>query len=77
MGPDSAREGGLMQYPNQCDICAHRTEGEKCKAFPDGIPADIRLGFEYHTKPQKGDGGIRYEPTIAAARWGVKGARSN
>jgi len=25
-------------YFGKCDICKHRTEGETCKAFPNGIP---------------------------------------
>jgi len=50
---------------SQCNICKHFKEGEHkdtCKAFPDGIPIDIRYrGFD-HTKPYKGDNGIRFEP---------------
>ena len=34
----------------------------KCKAFPDGIPEKILTGEHDHTKPFKGDNGIRFEP---------------
>ena len=33
-----------------------------CKAFPKGIPKKILSGEHDHTKPFKGDGGIRFEP---------------
>jgi hypothetical protein len=33
-----------------------------CLAFPDVIPKDILLGKKNHTKPYKGDKGIRFEP---------------
>jgi len=32
-----------------------------CEAFPNGIPDAIARGFD-HTKPYKGDHGIRFEP---------------
>jgi hypothetical protein len=32
----------------KCDICKHRTEGETCKAFPDGIPEDFTSGTYPH-----------------------------
>jgi len=37
------------------------TEFVYCKAFPDGIPADIAYGENDHTSPVKGDHRIRYE----------------
>jgi hypothetical protein len=33
-----------------------------CRAFPKGIPPEIITGEHDHTKPFKGDGGIRFEP---------------
>lgn len=36
-----------------------------CKAFPDGIPADIAYGNNPHTTPYPGDGGITYEESKA------------
>jgi len=41
-------------------------EGEEnevniCEAFPNGIPDEIAYGDNDHTKPFKGDNGIRYE----------------
>jgi hypothetical protein len=32
-----------------------------CKAFPDGIPEEIYNNTHDHTKPFRGDGGIRFE----------------
>jgi len=32
-----------------------------CKAFPKGIPIQIWNGKNNHTKPYKGDNGIRFE----------------
>ena len=35
----------------------------ECDAFPNGIPEEIFiLGESDHTKPFKGDNGIRFEP---------------
>ena len=33
-----------------------------CKAYPDGIPKEIITSEHDHTKPFKGDNGIRFEP---------------
>lgn len=33
-----------------------------CMAFPKGIPFEIISGCVGHTRPYKGDNGIRYEP---------------
>tara|TARA_R100000049_G_C1921140_1_gene66390 strand:- start:28 stop:186 length:159 start_codon:yes stop_codon:yes gene_type:complete len=33
----------------------------KCDAFPKGIPEEIGSGEHDHTKPFKGDNGIRFE----------------
>jgi len=51
-----------------CMKCKHLQEtppgewGEKCAAFPDGIPAEIFVCAVDHTKPYDGDGGIQFEP---------------
>jgi len=52
--------------------CKHfigvKTEGDEttervvCKAFPEIIPFEIAYGNNDHTKPFKGDNGIRFEP---------------
>jgi hypothetical protein len=48
-------------------IGAKKTDGDEaterlvCRAFPGGIPAEIAHGGNDHTKPYKGDRGIRYE----------------
>jgi len=36
-------------------------KGPVCRAFPNGIPDDIWLGKNDHTKPYPGDNGIRFE----------------
>ena len=35
--------------------------GLKCKAFPDGISAELLSGVTDHTKPVDGDHGIQFE----------------
>jgi hypothetical protein len=51
-----------MPRDNICKICKHYWEMGNCKAFPDGIPEIFITGEHDHTKPFKGDGGIRFEP---------------
>ena len=46
---------------SQCFVCKHYTGVITCKAFPDKIPDDIITGMFDHTKPYKGDNGIRFE----------------
>tara|TARA_Y100000310_G_C20517090_1_gene731717 strand:- start:23 stop:208 length:186 start_codon:yes stop_codon:yes gene_type:complete len=46
----------------QCALCENLKKDLKCKAFPMGIPEKIIVGEHDHTKPFKGDGGIRFEP---------------
>ena len=55
------RELARPKYP-QCDYCLNRRKGNKCKAFPRGIPTDLLLNRPLHDKPFKGDGGTRFEP---------------
>ena len=38
------------------------SERNICKAFPNGIPSEIAFEHNKHTKPFKGDHGIRFEP---------------
>jgi hypothetical protein len=48
-----------------CSKCKHYNiediETHTCKAFPDGIPRDIWLGENDHTKLYPGDHGILFE----------------
>ncbi len=47
-----------------CLKCKHFFDEKgplKCKAFPDGIPDEIAVGGNGHTKPFKGDHGIQFE----------------
>lgn len=43
---------------NSCNSCARYIWGDKCIAYPKGIPAKILDGTVDHKKPYKGDGGI-------------------
>jgi hypothetical protein len=57
----SASEIGL----SQCVWCRHRFEGgDRCRAFPDGIPDAIIKNRHDHCDPYDGDRGVRYEPEI-------------
>ena len=40
-------------------------ERPRCKAFPDGIPAEIAYGDDLHLLPVKGDNDIQFE----AGKW--------
>jgi hypothetical protein len=67
---------GAPSVSKQCVMCKHflgireLPDGEEegiepdtvafCAAFPDGIPEGITEGFD-HTKPFRGDHGIRFE----------------
>lgn len=44
-----------------CGLCSHYINGRTCKAFQDGIPPEIWLGKNDHTKPYPGDNGIQFE----------------
>lgn len=49
---------------NQCEICVNRynnLKGAKCEAYPDGIPDALYSMAHFHTKPFKGDNGIKFE----------------
>ena len=47
-----------------CRNCKHLILNNKkiCKAFLNGIPTEILIGKNDHTKPFKGDNGIQFEP---------------
>jgi len=51
-----------MRPEIQCEYCKHLQKGVKCKAFPNGIPEEIRLNKHDHKYPYKGDHGIQFEP---------------
>lgn len=48
----------------QCQACAWQNPDRPsaCRAYPDGIPAPIRLNEVDHRRPYPGDRGIRFAP---------------
>jgi len=47
---------------SQCFSCVRYWGVGKCDAYPKRIPSKIFLDKHDHTKPYKGDNGIRFEP---------------
>jgi len=48
---------------SQCVWCRHRlADGQRCRAYPDGIPESIIRNRHDHRKPFSGDSGILFEP---------------
>ncbi len=47
--------------PPDCLKCVHYKGQLKCDAFPAKIPSDIVHSKVEHTKPYKGDNGIRFK----------------
>ena len=46
----------------QCLACNNLNNNmTTCKAFPEGIPEKILIGKFDHTRPWRGDNGIRFE----------------
>lgn len=44
-----------------CQFCSHYQGGQRCQAFPAGIPAILWSGENLHREAYPGDNGIRYE----------------
>jgi hypothetical protein len=65
MRPDNLLDGDdpylTTIFSKVCMECSNYNTGKSCRAFPDGIPREIWLGKNNHTKPYKGDHGIRFE----------------
>ena len=69
---DTIHDGRAITYnvtpATNCRNCRHYIEpkpgypGFRCKAYPEKIPTEIRLGYVSHNQPYKGDQGILFEP---------------
>lgn len=46
----------------QCSVCKRYRGDDKCDAFPEGIPQEIRMDEHDHRQPFPGDNGLLYEP---------------
>jgi hypothetical protein len=59
-------DGDFSLLSAQCSFCANYDikTGPKCKAYPEGIPADIWDGERSHRDPQPGDHGIQYKSIL-------------
>ena len=62
---------GDVQFENgeigisQCVWCRHRSEGgQRCTAFPGGIPVAILRNRHDHRHAYDGDHGVRFEPEV-------------
>jgi len=51
-----------MPQSTQCLFCKHYQGLWQCDAYPEKIPVEIATGEHDHTKPFKGDQGVRFEP---------------
>lgn len=48
---------------SQCVWCRHRwANGQRCEAFPNGIPEAIIRNRHDHREAYDGDSGVRFEP---------------
>ncbi len=51
----------IHTHDANCQFCAHYQGGQRCQAFPAGIPAIFWSGENLHRAPYPGDGGFQYE----------------
>lgn len=62
-----------------CALCKH-LQGNRCTAYPNGVPDELLFGREVHLQPRSGDQGIVFEPadeSSAAAAVELFGAPLN
>ncbi len=60
MDGESWLESGVIKE-TVCFGCANLLYYPYCLAFPNGIPAEMRIGGNEHKEPFPGDNGIMYE----------------
>lgn len=55
-----------------CHTCRRRStdRGDRCQAYPNGIPVEILAGITDHHHPQPGDNGLLYVPFPPATTGG-------
>lgn len=51
-----------MTILTQCANCIHSNRDRTCKAFPNGIPKEIRKNEHDHRTPYPSDNGIQFKP---------------
>jgi hypothetical protein len=42
--------------------CNHYRDTDRCDAYPEKIPLEIKLGYVIHTRSYRGDQGIQFTP---------------
>lgn len=56
-------DGTEIETPSLCGTCRHKhLNRATCRAFTGGIPDKFLSGTAQHTKPERGDNGIQFEP---------------
>jgi len=61
------RSLNISLFSDVCTRCKHFDQNsvfgyrKVCKAFPNGLPAEIWLAENNHTQPYPGDNGIQFE----------------
>ena len=63
----SVKDSTIHIPPPPCVGCRYFDQPEwNCRAFPLGIPDEIRTGRHDHRHPYPGDGGLQFEPLGAS-----------
>ena len=63
----SVKKPPMAIPPRPCVGCRFYDQPEwNCRAFPLGIPDEIKRGEHDHRDPYPGDGGLQFEPIVPA-----------